>query len=354
MSTIHPGDTPRYNNHLPFPKLPPIQLVSGSQTLATSATLSVNEAVAKRRAAGRETIHLGFGEASFPLHPLLAAALSESAKSTAYAPVLGIPKLRKAIADYLARKRGLAFSSDQIIVAPGSKPLLYALLQVLEGDLLLPVPSWVSYAPQARLAGRKVIGIESDSADCHSITPHALSQAMINARSDGANPRILIVNSPSNPTGSMFARADVEAIALWAREEGITLISDEIYAELAHGWREHLSPASFYPEGCIVTGGLSKAFSVGGWRLGYAALPPTSAGSMAMVALRSLASEIWSSTTTPVQEAAFVAYSPDESIEQYVHQSALVHGYLADRLYTSLADLRCPMSASSGWILPLS
>ncbi len=354
MNTIHSGETAGFDNLLPIPKQSPIQLVSGSQTLATSATLSVNEAVAKRRAAGRETIHLGFGEASFPLHPLLATALAGAAKSTTYAPVLGMPKLRKAIAEYLMSNRGLAFSADQIIVAPGSKPLLYSLLQVLEGDLLLPVPSWVSYAPQARLAGRKVIGIETDSADCHRITPHALSQAMLQARRNGANPRILIINSPSNPTGSMFARADVEAIALWAREEGITLISDEIYAELAHGWREHVSPASFYPEGCIVTGGLSKAFSAGGWRLGYAALPTTSEGTMAMVALRSLASEIWSSTATPVQEAAIVAYTPNESLEQYVHQSALVHGYLADRLYTSLADLDvpCPRPAGGFYLYP--
>ncbi len=354
MSTIYSGDTRGYDNPLPIVKQPPIQLVSGAQTLATSATLSMNEAVAKRRAAGHETIHLGFGEASFPLHPLLATALAKAAKHTGYAPVLGLPKLRQAIAEYLARKRGLEFSSDQIIVAPGSKPLLYALLQVLEGDLLLPVPSWVSYAPQARLAGRKVIGVETDSVDCHRLTPHALSQAMLQAHRDGANPRILIVNSPSNPTGSMFEHTDVEALALWAREEGITLISDEIYAELAHGWREHVSPASFYPEGCIVTGGLSKAFSAGGWRLGYAALPPTEAGTMAMVALRSLASEIWSSTTTPVQEAAIVAYSPDESIEQYVHQSALVHGYLADRLYKSLADLDvpCPRPAGGFYLYP--
>ena len=133
---------------------------------------------------------------------------------------------------------------------------------------------------------------------------------MLQAYRDGANPRILIVNTPSNPTGSMFERTDVEALALWAREEGITLISDEIYAELAHGWREHVSPASFYPEGCIVTGGLSKAFSAGGWRLGYAALPPTPAGTMAVVALRSLASEIWSSTATPVQEAALPSACP--------------------------------------------
>jgi aspartate/methionine/tyrosine aminotransferase len=354
MSTIHSGDTRGYDNPLSMPKQPLIQLVSTAQTLATSATLSVNEAVAKRRAAGRETIHLGFGEASFPLHPLLATALAEAARHTGYAPVLGLPKLRQAIAEYLARKRGLAFSPDQIIVAPGSKPLLYALLQVLEGDLLLPVPSWVSYAPQARQAGRKVTGVETDPVDCHRLTPHALSQAMLQARKDGANPRILIVNTPSNPTGSMFERVDVEAIALWAREEGVTLISDEIYAELAHGWREHISPASFYPEGCIVTGGLSKAFSAGGWRLGYAALPPTSGGTMAMAALRGLASEIWSSTATPVQEAAIVAYSSDESIEQYVHQSALVHGYLAGRLYKSLADLDvpCPRPAGGFYLYP--
>src|SRR5438067_5366 len=304
MSTIHSGDTRGYDNPLSIPKQPPIQLVSRAQTLATSATLSVNEAVAKRRAAGRETIHLGFGEASFPLHPLLAKALAEAAKKTAYAPVLGIPELRQAIAKYLARKRGLAFSSDQIIVAPGSKPLLYALLQVLEGDLLLPVPSWVSYAPQAKLAGRKVIGVETDSVDCHRLTPHALSQAMLQAHRDGANPRIMIVNSPSNPTGGMFDRTDVEALALWAREEGITLISDEIYAELAHGWCEHVSPASLYPEGCIVTGGLSKAFSAGGWRRGDAALPPTTAGKGGMQALRALASGTGATTATPLQEAA--------------------------------------------------
>jgi aspartate/methionine/tyrosine aminotransferase len=354
MSTIHSGDTRGSDSLSPVPKQSPLQLISRAQTLTTSATLSMNEAVAKRRAAGRETIHLGFGEASFPLHPLLATALAEAAKKTAYAPVLGIPELRQAIAKYLARKRGLAFSSDQIIVAPGSKPLLFALLQVLEGDLLLPVPSWVSYAPQAKLAGRKVIGVETDSVDRHRLTPYALSQAMLQAHKDGANPRILIVNTPSNPTSSMFARADVEAIALWAREEGVTIISDEIYAELAHGWRQHISPASFYPEGSIVTGGLSKAFSAGGWRLGYAALPPTPEGTKAIVALRGLASEIWSSTATPVQEAAIVAYSQDESIEQYVHQSALVHGYLAGRLYKSLDELAvpCPHPAGGFYLYP--
>src|SRR5450755_3496413 len=229
----------------------PLQLAAMTQLFAPSATLAMNEAVAQRRAAGRTTIHLGFGEATFPLHPLLRSALVDAANHTGYAPVAGIPALRQAIAEYLSRTRGLNYTSDNIIVAPGSKPLLYALLHVLEGDVLLPVPSWVSYAPQARLAGRRVIDVATDPRDSHRLTPQALSEALIGARKEGANPRIMIVNSPSNPTGSMFARADAEAFTAWARNEGITVISDEIYAELAHGWREHVSPARFYPEGCI-------------------------------------------------------------------------------------------------------
>jgi aspartate/methionine/tyrosine aminotransferase len=354
MSNVHSSHTQGYQKVSSIPIHAPLSLVPESQSLTTSATLSMNEAVAKLRAEGRETIHLGFGEASFPLHPLLASALAGAAKHTGYAPVLGIPALRQAIAAYLEHKRGLTFSSDQIVVGPGSKPLLYALLQVLEGDLLLPVPSWVSYAPQARLAGRKVIGVETDPGDRHRLTPLALSQAVDQARRDGADPRILLLNTPSNPTGCMFDYADVEAIALWAREAGITLISDEIYAELAHGWREHVSPARFYPEGTIVTGGLSKAFSAGGWRLGYAAFPSTSAGRQVITALRGLASEIWSCTATPVQEAALVGFTPHESIERYVQRSARVHGYVTGRLYDTLASLGvpCPRPAGGFYLYP--
>ena len=343
MSTTHSRET-----HTP------LRLASTAQTLPTSATLAMNEAVAKRRAAGRETIHLGFGEASFPLHPLLKTALAEAATHTGYAPVLGVPALRQAIAAYLTRTRGMTCSADQIVVGPGSKPLLYALLQILEGDVLLPVPSWVSYAPMARLAGRRVTGVQTEPDDHHRLTPQALAQAMTRARRDGADPRILLVNTPSNPTGSMFDRPDVEALALWAREAGVTLISDEIYAELAHGWREHVSPACFYPEGCIVTGGLSKAFSAGGWRLGYAALPAATAGREAMTALRALASEIWSAAATPLQEAALAAYTPNASVEQYVQHSALVHGYVAGQLYDTLTRLGipCPRPAGGFYLYP--
>src|SRR6266849_80638 len=330
----------------------PLALAPSLQGMASSPTLAINGAVAARRAAGRKTIHLGFGEASFPLHPLLNEAMARAAKHTGYAPVAGIPSLRRAIAAYLERTRGLAFTPDNIIVAPGSKPLLYTLLQALEGDLLLPVPSWVSYAPHARLAGRRVIPVETEASDHHRLTPETLSDTLARARFEGANPRILIVNTPSNPTGSMFSSEETQAIAHWSREHGITLISDEIYAELAHGWRAHISPAQFYPEGCIVTGGLSKAFSAGGWRLGYAAVPGGAAGKQLMASLRALASEIWSSATTPVQEAAVVAYTPNAELTAYVKASARIHGYATSRLYEKMtrAGALCPRPAGGCYL----
>src|SRR5215831_11794635 len=112
MSIVHSSNTQGDRERSSAPLSTPLQLLPGAQALSTSATLSMNEAVAKRRAAGRETIHLGFGEASFPLHPLLRTALAQAAKHTGYAPVLGMPVLRQTIAAYLARKRGLTFSSD--------------------------------------------------------------------------------------------------------------------------------------------------------------------------------------------------------------------------------------------------
>jgi aspartate/methionine/tyrosine aminotransferase len=333
----------------------PLRLTQSKQGLASSPTLAMNEAVAARRAAGHDNIiHLGFGEACFPLHPLLAEALARAARSTGYAPVLGLPTLRAAIAAYLGYTRGLSYAPGCIAVAPGSKPLLYVLVQLLQGDVLLPAPSWVSYAPHARLANRRVYLVETDPRDHHRLSPGALAEALERARHEGADPRILVVNTPSNPTGSMFTREDSEAIAGWSREQGITIISDEIYAELAHGRREHVSPARFYPEGCIVTGGLSKAFSAGGWRLGYAAIPPGDAGKRLMASLQALASEIWSSASTPVQEAAITAYSNNAELSAYVQSSARLHCYTTSRLYETLVQrgVDCPRPAGGFYLYP--
>ncbi|HLZ24921.1 MAG TPA: aminotransferase class I/II-fold pyridoxal phosphate-dependent enzyme [Ktedonobacterales bacterium] len=331
-----------------------LRLAPASRTLAPSPTLEINEAIAARRAAGRDVLHLGFGEASFPLPPKLREALAASATRTSYEPVVGIPALRDAIARYLSRTRGLDVSAEQVIVAPGSKPLLYALFLMLAGDVLAPAPAWVSYAPQARLAGRRVLVVETDPEDAHRLTPRALDAAVARGRHAGADPRILIINSPSNPTGGMFAREDVEALAEWARRTGVTVLSDEIYAELAHGWRSHVSLATFYPEGTVVTGGLSKTYSAGGWRLGYAVVPAGAAGRKLLSALRALSSEIWSSTSAPIQAAAVTAFSPDADLETYVRRSARLHGYTTGRLRDALVEMgvRCPRPAGAFYLYP--
>jgi aspartate/methionine/tyrosine aminotransferase len=332
----------------------PLELAGARRDMGSSPTLAINEAVARRRAEGKETLHLGFGEAIFPLHPVLRQALTEAIESTGYAPVAGVLKLRQAIAGYIERTRGISCSAEQVVVGPGSKPLLYALFQVLEGDVLVPRPSWVSYGPQVRLAGWQVVPVETDPADHHRLTPEALNDAVTAAHVSGAKPRVLIVNSPSNPTGGMLAEEDVAVLGAWARAHGITIISDEIYAELAHGWRPHVSPARFYPEGSIITGGLSKAFAAGGWRLGYALLPAGERGAQLGKALRALASEIWSAAATPIEEAAIAAFTPNTDLETYVRRSARIHGYVTHALYQTLIELGvvCPKPAAGFYLYP--
>jgi aspartate aminotransferase len=332
----------------------PLGLTQAARRLPASATLRMNELVAARLAAGQETIHLGFGEASFPLHPRLRAALAAGAASTAYPPVLGLPSLRAAIAGYLSRTRGLAVEREQVGVGPGSKPMIYACFQVLEGDILIPVPSWVSYTPQARMAGKRVIPVPAEPDDHLRLTVAALRGAAARARHDGADPRLLMLNSPSNPTGGMLVEEDVAAVAGWAREQGIAIISDEIYAELAHGWRPHVSPARFYPEGTIVTGSVSKAFSTGGWRLGYAAVPAGEAGRRALSAVRAVASEIWSAAAGPMQVAATAAYAGDADLERYVSRSARLHAYATARLHAALVEQGaiCPRPAGGFYLYP--
>ncbi|HEY9715076.1 MAG TPA: aminotransferase class I/II-fold pyridoxal phosphate-dependent enzyme, partial [Chroococcales cyanobacterium] len=294
-----------------FQKAGGFELTSTARELTPSATLAINEAVAEKQGRGESIIHLGFGQSSMPMHPRLLDALARASNETGYAPVMGLPALRSAVSSYLNRTRGMRCSAQEVAIGPGSKALIYALLQLLDGDLILPRPSWVSYLPQARLAGKQVVWVETSPDDRHRITPEALDEALERGYLRKANPRILLINSPSNPTGCMYDEFEVRAISQWAEAHQITLISDEIYAEVAHGSKRHVSPAKFYPEGCIVTGGMSKAFSAGGWRIGYAVLPATDFGRRLGKALEGLASEVWSCVATPVQKAATLAYSDD-------------------------------------------
>lgn len=315
-----------------------------------SPTLALNERVSQLWAAGEEVYHLGFGEARLPVPPKIAAVLAENAGRTSYPPAQGIAEVRRAVAAFYGRHFGLAVQPEQVIAGPGSKALLFAAQMALDATLLLPTPSWVSYAPQARLLGRGVQFLPGIPAAGYTIDPDDVARA---ARTIGG-PAALVLNSPNNPTGQMIAPEIVRALAQVCRTHGITILSDEIYALTAHGTRPHLSPAAVYPEGTVVFGGLSKHLALGGWRLGVAVVPPGEAGARLMGALQVIAGEIWSSPSAPVQHAAAAAYAPDAEIEAHIALGARLHALRTNYLWEWLAEygVPCPVPEGAFYLFP--
>lgn len=308
-------------------------------TMQTSATLALNEAVRARWARGETVYHLGFGESRFPVHPALLEELRRHAGRKEYPPVQGLPALREAIAGYYRRALGLEVDPGQVVVGPGSKILLWAMLQALPGDLILPRPSWVSYAPQARLTGKAVAWAAADPARDYVPTGAQLAAAAEELRARGASPGVVIFNTPNNPTGVVYPEAAVAELAAAAREQGLALISDELYCFVGHGRRPHASFAAADPERAVITGGLSKHLSLGGWRLGFAILPRGPWGEDLRRRVVAIASETWSGAALPVQHAAALAYSDHPELGAYIARCSGVHAAMVGYLRQALLDL---------------
>ncbi len=321
-----------------------IQLSGRISGFEPSPTLAINEKVNALWAAGKEVYHLGFGESRFPVHPALAAGLAANAHHTSYLPSQGLPALREAVAAYYQRHFGLDAAPDRVLIGPGSKALIYALIQALDGDLILPTPSWVSYQPHALMAGKRVFWAPASPVDGYEFDLEALDTTLRSARAAGGNPRLIVFNSPSNPTGRMLAPALAAEIGEYCRRQGLFVIADEIYTLTAHGHVPHSSIARDYPEGTAVLGGLSKHLSLGGWRLGVALLPDGPDGRALLAASRTVAAEVWSSPSAPVQYAALAAYSGDHAIEDYIQTCTRLHALRTQYLWQSLAavGVSCP------------
>lgn len=316
-----------------------------------SPTLAINQRVKELWAAGEQVYHLGFGESRFPVHPTIRAALTAHADAKSYLPTLGIPELRAAISVYYTKHMGVQATPEQVIVAPGSKPLLYAFQMALAGDTILPTPSWVSYAPQARLLNRPVLHIPAGSAAEHRLTADALRATL--ARS-AHRQHILVLNSPSNPTGQMLGPELLAEIAEVCRATNTLVLSDEIYALTAHGHTPHVSMANFYPEGTVVLGGLSKHLSLGGWRFGVAIAPPGPAGQQLLQAIAKIGGEIWSCVAAPVQYAALAAYADDPEIHAYIADCTRLHAARTQHLWRGLSelDIPCPRPDGAFYLYP--
>lgn len=321
---------------------------AGIRGLKVSATLSMNERVRELWAQGREVYHLGFGESRFPVHPRVADALRANAHQRSYLPALGLPELRETIAHFYLRKFDMPISPSQVVVGPGSKSLLYALVMALGEEVILPRPSWVSYAPQAHILGKPVLWVPMLLEHGYHLEIDVLRECMETEKEEWGNPELMIVNSPNNPTGAMMPPEKVQALADFAREEQLMVLSDEIYALIAHGKTPHVSVAHHYPEGTVVLGGLSKHMSLGGWRFGVAVLPAGRTGEALRRAIQNIAGSIWSCVTAPVQYAALAAYADDPEIDEFVSLCSRMHATRTHYLYEKLVDAEIPCVEPGG------
>jgi aspartate aminotransferase len=318
-----------------------------------SATLAANERVRARIAAGVPVLHLAFGEAGLPVLPSVAERLGAAARENGYGPVAGSAAVREAAAGYFER-RGLPTSADRIIVAPGSKALLYALLTVLPGDVVLPRPSWVSYAAQAALAGKRVLDVPIAAAAGGVPDPAALRGLLRAARANGSEPAILVLTLPDNPTGTLAPAAIMREVCDVAEEHGLLIVCDEIYRDLAYDPGALLSPATLLPERVFLTNGLSKAMALGGWRIGFCRLPDGPLGAEAAGALSGLASEVWSSLAAPMQHAAAYVLAEPDAVRDHVARSRRLHRLVTTAAYerVSAAGALCRPPSAAFYLYP--
>jgi aspartate aminotransferase len=319
---------------------PQIHVNLNVRGMGRSATVAINERSAELRSQGREVVRLGLGQSPFPVPEVMVQALRDNAAEKDYLPVQGLPALRQSIVEYYRRTEGLEYRPENVLIGPGTKELMFLVQLVYYGDLVIPAPSWVSYAPQARIIGRHLRWLPTDIETGMGVTPEALERV---CAADPERPRLLILNYPGNPTGSTYSDDQLRGIAEVARKYRVLLLADEIYNGLRFDGH-HASIARFYPEGTIISNGLSKWAGAGGWRLGAFTFPSTL--SWLAESMAAVASETFTSTAAPIQYAAIKGFEQSDELDDYLARARrILHSlmmYSYDRLHSTGAELAVP------------
>ena len=294
-----------------------------------SSTLRINEISNKLLDEGKNVYKFGLGQSPFPIPEILIETLKKNAHQKDYLNVSGLLKLREAVAEYHSKKNFYNYSEDNVIIGPGSKELIFQCQMVTEMPLLLPKPSWVSYEPQAKILKKDVNWIDTSISTNWHLSANALKD---HCKNNKYKNQLLILNSPNNPTGTN--NEELEELSIICKENNIIVISDEIYTELDFNGNYH-SISHFYPEGTIISSGLSKWCGAGGWRLGTLIFPKEL--KIIYDSVRSLSSETFTSVSAPIQYAAVKAYTEDHS--EYLNNSRIILKKVADFVYDQLSEI---------------
>lgn len=329
------------------------KLSTWASNIAPSPTLAVDAKAKELKAAGEDVCGFGAGEPDFDTPEFIkeacAKALAEG--KTKYAPAPGIPALRAAIAEKYRNDNGVAgVEASQIVVSPGGKYSCYlAIMAVISpGDeVIIPAPYWVSYPEMVKLAGGTPKSIFAGADAEFKITPAQLREAIT------PKTRMVIINSPSNPTGAIYTSDELEALTQVAVEAGIYIMSDEIYEYLLYDGVKHVSPASFSKEAAdsvITVSGFSKTFSMTGWRLGTMMAPPAVAKAVA-----NIQSQTSSNATTFAQYGALAAMENWDKSMAAVNEMLTAFDRRRLRLLEGLRSIDgiiCPRAQGAFYLFP--
>ena len=273
-----------------------------------------------------------FGQSPFPVPRLVQGALIKNAHKGGYAAVSGIPELRNAISKYNKHYFGIDVSPDRIFVGPGTKELIFNLLEILHGTVILPTPAWLGYLPQIRFLKKNYHMLPTRGNK--KIAPQDLRRLALRLQD---RQKILILNNPHNPTGLLYNKSELEAIADVCRDLNIAVISDEIYAQITYDFPKFVSMGKIYPEGTFVTNGLSKSHAAGGYRLGYVIMPQHVMDLKAQFK-KILATE-YTSVTTPIQHAAVAGFEISSEMNEYFEVTRDIHHIMGDYTYHALSSI---------------
>ena len=306
------------------------------KNLKPSATLRINEETKKLESQGKKIFKFGFGQSPFQIPKDIVDELKNNAYQNKYLPMQGLPELRSSISRYINNKKKYNYVSENVIIGPGTKELMFLLHLLFDGDVILPVPSWVSYEPQALLGRNKIHWLETTSSN--NWFPTAESLEKIISKNKNKN-YLLFLNSPNNPSGQICN--NLEEISVVAKKNNLIILSDEIYSELSFK-KDFKSIANYCPEKTIISNGMSKWCGAGGWRLGFFIIPESL--NEIKNSLKTLASETFSSVNAPAQYAAIAAYenNHDEYIDNSKNILKAVGEYVYDNLKSNKVSINKP------------
>ena len=320
------------------------------QKIKPSATLAVNDKAKQLKAQGVQIVSMGSGEPDFdtPVNIQKAATQAIGAGETRYTAVDGTPQLKKAICEKFKQENGLDYSVNEVMVSSGGKQVFYNLCQTIlnKGDeVIIPSPYWVSYPDIVLLADATPVFIEAGLEQEFKITPEQLESSV------NANTKLLVLNSPSNPTGAVYTKSEIESLgAVLERHPHVNVMSDDIYEHIRWEDDEFVNIAMACPNlknRTIILNGVSKAYAMTGWRIGYAAGPEE-----IIKAMKKIQGQSTSNPSSISQAAALEAISGDQSfINMMVEAFERRHNFLVDSL-NAIDGIECPQSRGAFYSFP--